>query len=87
MATTRQDRMIHGLCLLLGAGAVGVAGWAVLSGQVARLGIDGLFLLVVCLLFAFSFLWSPLSAIRAALRQRLAQRAEPPAAGNSQGAA
>jgi len=86
MASMRQDHMINGLCLLLGVGAVGVAGWAVLSGQVARLGIDGLFLLVVCLLFAFSFLWSPLGAMRAALRQRMAQRAEPVAAGKSPGA-
>jgi hypothetical protein len=87
MAMMRQDHMIHGLCLLLGVGAVGVAGWAVLSGQVARLGVDGLFLLAVCLLFAFAFLWSPLSAIRTAMRQRLAQQAEPVAAGKSQGAA
>jgi hypothetical protein len=76
MITMRQDLMINGLGLLLGLGAAAVAVWAVLSGQVGKLGIDGLFLLVVCLLFAFAFLLSPLGAIRTALRERQAQRAE-----------
>lgn len=79
----RQELVINGLCLLFGLGGLGVAVWAVVSGQVAEQGIDGLFLLVVCLLFAVAFLASPLAALRKALRQRQAQRgaakpAEPP---------
>ncbi len=72
----RQDLLINGLCLVLGLGLLGVAAWAVLSGEVAELGIDGLFLLAVCLVFVVAFLPGPLAALGKSLRQRLAKRSE-----------
>ncbi len=80
---------MHGLCLVLGLGALGVAAWAVISGRMGELGVDGLFLLVVALLFAAAFLWGPLEAARKHRQSKPApaqeKRSEPVAAGKAQG--
>jgi hypothetical protein len=76
----------NALCLILTLGALGVAGWALLSGKVMEQGIDGLFLLTICLVIALLFSIIPLQAIRRSslwhllkqLRKRKpAQAAEP----------
>ena len=70
----QDNHVIHGCCLLLGLVSLAVGAWALFTGQVSKLGVDGLFLLIVCLLFAATFLWSPLGAMRAAARRRQAQK-------------
>ena len=59
------------VCLLISAAALGVAGTVVITGQIARQGIDALFLLVVCLLFAFAFSMPPLQLWRSGQLQQL----------------
>jgi hypothetical protein len=60
----RERLIINALCLLIAIAAIGVAIWAVLSGQVIREGIDGLFLIVICLLIALAFSVSPMRELR-----------------------
>lgn len=60
----RQEILIHLLCLLIAAGALGVAGWTVLSGQIGEQGVDALFLLAVALMTALVFAAIPLEAAR-----------------------
>jgi hypothetical protein len=66
-----------GLCVLV---ALGVAGWAIVSGQIAEQGLDGIFLLLVCLLIGLAFSAIPLQTVRKRLRERSGPRkTEPPA--------
>jgi len=60
----REQLIINALCLLIAIGAIGVAVWAVLSEQVTTQGIDGLFLIVICLLIALAFSFSPMRELR-----------------------
>jgi hypothetical protein len=67
--------VIHIVCLVLALGCLGVAGWAVVTGQLFKTGVDGLFLMLVCLLLALIFSIGPLQAIRQGLlKELLAQR-------------
>ena len=59
------------VCLLISVAALGVAGWAVITRQTARQGIDALFLILVCLLFAFAFSLPPLQFWRSGQLQQL----------------
>jgi len=59
------------VCLLISAAALGVAARVVITGQIARQGVDALFLLVVCLLFAFAFSLPPLQVWRSGQLQQL----------------
>ena len=69
------------LCGVIALGAAGVAVWALASGQVWEQGIDGLFLVIVCLLTALVFAPIPLEAarrspLRSLLNRRKARTAE-----------
>lgn len=69
---------------LIALGALGVAGWVLVSGQIQRQGIDGLFLFLVCLLIAVAFSLSPIRQIRRGawrelLNRRRVKAAEPEA--------
>lgn len=48
-------------------GALGVTAWALFTGVLTREGVDGLFLILVCLLIAFTFSLLPVQAIRRGL--------------------
>ena len=90
-ALARWNRLEHslrcqlassGVCLLISAAALGVAGMVVITGQIARQGVDALFLIVVCLLFAFVFSIPPLQVWRSGqLRQLGADRKTEPSEG------
>jgi TRAP-type C4-dicarboxylate transport system permease small subunit len=69
----REGLIVNGICALIAAGALGLAGWIVVSGQILNTGIDALFIVLVCLLMALLFSLGPLSALRAALLQKKAQ--------------
>ena len=60
----RQQLIFSVLCLLILLGALGFAGWTLVSGQIHKQGIDALFLVTVCLLIALMFAPIPIGAIR-----------------------
>lgn len=61
--------ILNAVCLVLALVALGIALWAVLSGQLFETGVDGLFLVLVCLLIAVVFSVPPLVAIRRHLQK------------------
>ena len=76
-----QQVILTALCWVMLLGAAGVAAWALASGQVWEQGIDGLFLVIVCLLIALVFAPIPLEAVRRSslrslLRRKKAQTVE-----------
>jgi len=73
-SSMRELLIINGLCLLIAIGALGIAVWAVLSGQVLAQGVDGLFLVVICLLTAFTFALPPLRELRQTRLRELLKR-------------
>ncbi len=85
------------LCLILVLGSLGAAAWALLTGKAMEQGVDGLFLVIICLLFAALFAIIPLQSIRSGALQHLLMskpakaddkeepQSEPAAAGKSQG--
>ncbi len=60
----RQQLILTVLCGVMALGAAGVAVWALASGQVWEQGIDGPFLVIVCLLTALVFAPIPFQAVR-----------------------
>jgi hypothetical protein len=56
--------LVNVLCILIAAGALATAAWALISGQLGEQGIDGLFLVAVCLVIALIFSMIPLEAVR-----------------------
>ena len=82
---TRKRMIVNAACLLIALMSVAIAAWVLISGQIGRQGIDALFLVLVCLLFAFAFGLPPLQAWREGqfqdfLRRRKANTPEPPEA-------
>jgi len=69
--------IINALCLLIALGALGIALWAVISGQVMNQGLDGLFLVVICLFIAFAFILSPFRELRRGRWRELLKRSKP----------
>ncbi len=69
-----HDILLAAFCAVCGLTAFGIAAWAVISGQIADQGVDGLFLLLVCLLIACTFSIIPLQAVRKGLLQRIVGR-------------
>jgi hypothetical protein len=67
----REDVILAACCLLIALGSLGVAAWFVISGRLSEQGVDGLFLLVVCLSLAASFAFVPMQAIRQGLLREL----------------
>jgi len=75
----RQDIVLNALCLLMVLVAIVVGGWLLVSGRAMREGVDGLFLLSMCLLMAAVFAPIPLQAIRRGdLRELLKARKKQP---------
>jgi len=67
----REDLILLAFCLLIALGSLMVAGWFVISGQVSEQGVDGLFLVVVCLSLAAGFSFVPVQAFRQGLWNEL----------------
>jgi Na+/melibiose symporter-like transporter len=65
--TMRQRIVITTICLLVCLGGLAVSAWLILSGQIARQGIDALFLLAVALLMVFAFSLIPVQEFRRGL--------------------
>ena len=63
----RQQIIANAACLLVALASLIIAAWTVITGQIAKQGIDALFLILVCLLFAFAFSLMPLQALRGGL--------------------
>lgn len=73
--TMWQQAIVYLLCLIVAGGSIAAALWALLTGQVGTEGMDGLFLIAVSLLFAFTFSLTPIQALRRGfLRDLLATR-------------
>jgi hypothetical protein len=51
----REALMMKILCLVMVVGSLAVAAWALITGQVGEQGIDGLFLIFICLIVAGAF--------------------------------
>jgi hypothetical protein len=66
----RQQLITTALCLLIVLGALGFAGWTLITGQVHKQGIDALFLLSLCLVIALMFAPIPIMALRRGLLQQ-----------------
>lgn len=56
--------MLNAFCALVVLAALAAIVWAVVTGQVLRQGLDGLFLVSVCLLLALVFAYIPAQALR-----------------------
>lgn len=72
----REILIINAVCLLIAAGALGVAVWALITGQVEVQGIDGLFLIFLCLLIALAFSINPLYEFRKGALRNLVKRSQ-----------
>ena len=77
----RNQIIFNGLCLAITVGALGIAAWALFTGIIAQQGVDGLFLILVCLLIAFTFSLSPVQAIRQGLLKEIMKQYRSRAAG------
>lgn len=92
-----QRVVISAICLLVCTCGLAVSAWLIATGQIARQGIDALFLLMVALLMTFCFALIPVQQIRQGLLREIrealqARRAtsrpagapSPPAAGDAE---
>jgi hypothetical protein len=68
--------ILNVVSFLMALGALGVAVWVLVSGQIQSQGIDGLFLFLVCLLIAVAFSLSPIRQIRRGAWRELLNRRE-----------
>lgn len=66
-----QRIVISAICLLVCGCGLAVSAWLVATGQIARQGIDALFLLAVALLMTFSFALIPVGEIRRGLLREI----------------
>lgn len=70
----KERVIVIAVCALIALGSMVVLAWALITGQVREQGLDGLFLLVTCLLLSAAFslplVWLlPPGAIRGLLRK------------------
>ena len=72
--TMKLQILIPVACLLLAVGALAVAVWTLVTGQVAKQGLDALFLILVCLLGAVMFLPFVAQAVRQGVFDDLLKR-------------
>lgn len=63
----REQWIESAVCALLAVVSLAIAAWTLLTGQVSAQGVDGLFLILVCLLLAAAFSIPPLQAVREGL--------------------
>ena len=76
-----QELFADALCVLVALGSVAAAAYSLLSGRAAEQGVDGLFLIIVCLVFAALFSIIPAMSLRSgALAQFLKRNKPEPAA-------
>lgn len=66
-----QRIVISSICLLVCACGLAVSAWLIATGQIARQGIDALFLLAVALLVTFCFALIPAEQIRRGLLREI----------------
>ncbi|MBZ5526048.1 MAG: hypothetical protein LAP21_27830 [Acidobacteriia bacterium] len=59
-----QEIFANVVCVLVALGSVAAAGYSLVSGKAAEQGIDGLFLIIVCLVFAALFSILPAQSLR-----------------------
>ena len=69
-----QDIFANVLCLLIALGSVAAAAWSVVSGRASEQGVDGLFLVIVCLLFGALFSILPVQFVRSGALAQLLKR-------------
>lgn len=81
MRPTWEFLILEGASLLIAFGALAIAVWVLVSGQIQRQGIDGLFLFLVCLLIAVAFSVNPIRHFRQELWPELLKRRQIRAAG------
>ena len=68
--SARDGLLLDVFCALVAAGGVAVAAWVLISGGIGRVGLDDLFLVLVCLLFAAMFAAIPARTLRARRQRR-----------------
>jgi hypothetical protein len=61
---TWMDTCAMAVCALASLAGLAAAAWVLLTGRIAREGLDALFLLLVALLFALMFGILPVQALR-----------------------
>jgi hypothetical protein len=64
MDVMKESLILNAICLVLALGALAVAVYNVITGQVMSTGVDGLFLTLMCLMLALVFAINPLLALR-----------------------
>ncbi|HWQ56685.1 MAG TPA: hypothetical protein VN442_23565 [Bryobacteraceae bacterium] len=70
----RQDVLINVVCLAVAAIALGVGVWVVFTGQITNNGVDGLFVLSVCLVTILVFGLIPAATIRSRMLLRRTEK-------------
>jgi hypothetical protein len=89
MDTMWQEIFASALCVLIALGAVAAAAWSLISGRASEQGMDGLFLIIICLVFAALFSIIPAMSLRSGALAQLMKgnkpEAAPAAADKSQG--
>ena len=71
-----QQLFIIGLCLVVMACSLGIAGWQIVSGQVFKQGVEAIFTIIVCLTLAAAFSFIPCQAwMNGSLQRMLGMRA------------
>jgi hypothetical protein len=72
-----QEILANAFCVLIALGAVAAAGYSLVSGKASEQGIDGLFLIVVCLVFAALFSILPVQSLRSGALMRIVKGNKP----------
>ena len=82
-----HDLLLNGFCAVCALAAFAIAVWSLASGAISDEGIDGIFLLLVCLLVGVTFSWIPLQAVRSGRWRQWMGAKEPKPAPPGQGKA
>ena len=80
MDTMWQVIFANVVCLLVVLGSLAAAGYSLISGKASEQGIDGLFLVIVCLVFAALFSIIPMQSLRSGELMRVIKGNKPQAA-------
>lgn len=68
------------VCLTVVLGSIAAAGYSLITGRASEQGIDGLFLIIVCLVFVALFSIIPAMSLRSGALAQLLKRGKPDAA-------
>ena len=74
-----QEIFANVVCLLVALGSIAAAGYSLVSGRASEQGIDGLFLVIVCLVFAALFSILPVQSLRSGALMRIIKGNQPEA--------